>query len=132
MNVDSCLQTLYTKQSGEPIPADLGVVSSDDEDDRDDSGNENRSQSDFQYTDKPRRKAPDASLIPAQEMAGNPYPKLNGEGASDLLQNRTNLLLAHAGFDGEFDGKRKGESLSNYSYQFDLSNLQARKKQQQM
>ena len=42
-------------------------------------------------------------MLPLHEMAGNPYSSLSGEGASDLLQSKTNLLLAHAGFDGELD-----------------------------
>ncbi|PWN35736.1 uncharacterized protein FA14DRAFT_46247 [Meira miltonrushii] len=87
-------------ESGEPIPADLGVVSSDDEDDRDEFGYQSKQESVNRRTEKPRRKAPDALMIPLHEMTGNPYPSLSGEGASDLLQNRTNLLLAHAGFDG--------------------------------
>jgi hypothetical protein len=77
------------------------VVSSDDEDDRDDFEYQSGQDSTYRHTEKPRRKAPDALMVPLHEMAGNPYPSLSGEGASDLLQNRTNLLLAHAGFDGE-------------------------------
>lgn len=97
------LTKFFIKQSGEPIPADLGVVSSDEEDDRNDFDDQSNLNSTYRRTEKPRRKAPDSLMLPLHEMVGNPYSTLSGEGASDLLQSRTNLLLAHAGFDGELD-----------------------------
>ena len=85
-------------ESEEPIPAALGVVSSD--------------ESDGEMVDKPRtdghqgrrgRRRPrevDLSSPSMHDPHRNPYPKLASEGATELLEDKTQFLLAHVGFEG--------------------------------
>lgn len=90
--------THHANQSGEPMPADLAVVS--DDEDQDESGDPS-DQRERNTRAGRRQKAPDMLTIPHREMLGNPYASLGGEGALTVLQQKTDLLLAHAGFDGE-------------------------------
>lgn len=73
-------------------------MSSDEEGEGEDGSGEQKAEE--ANAPKARRKAPDVLMLPINEMAGNPHRKLGGEGATGLLQNKTGLLLAHAGFDG--------------------------------
>lgn len=79
----------------EPIPAALAVVSSDDESENEMNGvkeDSRRSRGRYKEIDMPPSYIPDPTR--------DPFPKLSSEGAFDILESRSQFLLAHAGFEG--------------------------------
>lgn len=85
------------------------VVSSDEEEDDEDDHKRGLAA----HKGNSRRTA-DILMLPYSEVAGNPHHKVSGEGASEILKNKSQLLLAHAGFEGKLL-VRSVELLSCYS-----------------
>lgn len=82
------------------MPAELAVISSDEEDVDEEERDPNDPREQSSRSGR-RRKAPDTLIIPLHDMVGNPYAGLGGERALAMLQEKTEMLLAHAGFDGQ-------------------------------
>lgn len=84
-------------ENNEPIPAALAVVSSDE------SETEDSTQKGEKEGGKRLRKRHKEMDMPAESMhdaSRNPFAKLSSEGATEVLESKTQILLAHAGFEG--------------------------------
>lgn len=78
----------------EPIPAALAVVSSDESEGEEGTKKESESKT------KKRHKEVDMPAPSMHDVFRNPFAKLSNEGATDILESKTQYLLAHAGFEG--------------------------------
>jgi transcriptional activator SPT7 len=86
-------------ENEEPIPAALAVVSSD-ESDNEDASRRGTAEKEPELRTRKRYKEVDMCAPSMHDPFRNPYAKLSSEGATEILESKTQFLLAHAGFEG--------------------------------